>query len=235
MTYGIYIENESGFTQIDENYENLLVIASGTLNKIYTTLTVPSNVPDDYLIFCRPSSPDLTKKYRLAGYTYKTGTTNYAKMYCAANPYFSYYAINVDWVICIKAQDLTIPTTGYGINVFNSDGTLSFSSDYPLFRIVTARHHQTTASNYATTDTWYTQTIDNMYALNMWYSQTSFQVVSSYGERYFKRYYWNGYFDYPNDQYQSGAYLVQSDASASNPVTAQYKLGHKTELLGYAI
>ena len=237
MSYGVQITNGSDFIQVDENYENLLVIASGTLNKVYSTLTVPSTVPDDYLIFCRPNSPDSTKKYRLSANTYKTGSTNYAKMYCAASPYFSAYAVDVDWVICVKAQDLSVPTTNYGLNVFNADSTLSFSSDYPLLRVITSRHHETTASNYATTDTWYTNSsgIANLYSLAMWYSQTSFQVISVMGERFFKRYYFNGYFDYPNNRYQSGAYLVQSDASSSNPVTAQYKLGHKTEILGYAV
>ena len=237
MSFGVQIKNGSNFIQIDENYQNLLVVASGTLSKANTQLIIPSSIGDDYLIFCRPSNPDTSKMYKLEGSTFKTGTTNKAFMSCAYSPYFFAHKIDVDYVICVKAQDLSIPTTTYGLNVFNTDGTLSFSSDYPLMKITATRHHETTASNYNSTEIWHTPTggIDNIYALNMWYNQISWQVTSAGQERFYRDYYWSGFFDYPNNRFKTGTHLITNDAQSGTPVGAQYKLGHKTEILGYAI
>ena len=75
----------------------------------------------------------------------------------------------------------------------------------------------------------------NIYALNMWYNQISWQVTSAGQERFYRDYYWSGFFDYPNNRFKTGTHLITNDAQSGTPVGAQYKLGHKTEILGYAI
>ena len=120
MAYGIRVESSSGFTQIDQDFVNYALIASGFVTftgsfgntpdrKVINTGGVAST--NDTLLFARP----LTNGVGLIG----SGTT-----IIATAPTI------VEWRLYERVNALTPPTSGYGLNVFRPDGSLAFSSAY---------------------------------------------------------------------------------------------------------
>lgn len=72
MSYGLTVKNASGFVQIAEPFDNVSVYATGTTSTVnYFTfgwpgIYLPSNAPDDLLVFARPSTQVGVYKFSLA-------------------------------------------------------------------------------------------------------------------------------------------------------------------------
>ena len=87
MSYGITSINSSGFTQIDENSESFLVIQTGTkpVNQAYVTLS--NTLPDDILVFGRPSGGGTSGVKYLGGYVsdFTVSGTRHLRIYMTFN------------------------------------------------------------------------------------------------------------------------------------------------------
>jgi len=131
MAYGILIENESGFTQIDGLDRNLQIVATGTTANFPTgsflTTSLPSGLDDSVVIFFAPNA---TSGSGMGG-----TIPVYAEIDYSANTFtigrtlsFSFYQGNFNYVICVSNQ--SEPTSGYGFNTYKANGDLAFSSEY---------------------------------------------------------------------------------------------------------
>lgn len=119
MTFGVRVENASGFTQIDETYTNYLIHSSGTASSGFLLDVAGSN--PNYTMFIRPTDRTGVKQVRVA---YFSGASRQI-----------YFSTSADYLLCLNAADLAAPTTGYGFNVYNSAGDLAYSSEFPVARV----------------------------------------------------------------------------------------------------
>ena len=139
MTNGIQVLNESGYTQIDSSYSNLQVLLSGTTSnfplapRLVTAL--PPGLGTDFVIFIKPSST--------SGVGQNNAITFWGYIDYSANTFvigrtlgLNFYQGSFDYVICTEAT--TAPSTGYGFNTYNPDGSLGFSSEYKDMECVEA-------------------------------------------------------------------------------------------------
>lgn len=143
MSYGFSCTNSSGIIQIDEDYANYCVYSSGTIANGAGTVTLPS-IPGA-VVFCCLDYPGLqwfSGNYDLyisnlvhIEYFYWNGTeavTPYGAVGSDTNPVVTYY-------IMIPSNYSTVSTsTGFGLNVYKSDGSVSFSSNLPYMNILMA-------------------------------------------------------------------------------------------------
>jgi hypothetical protein len=151
MAYGILVENESGFTQIDGLDRNLQIVATGTTANFPTgsflTTSLPSGLDDSMVIFFAPNS------------TSGSGVSNtipvYAEIDYSANTFtigrnlnFSFYQGNFNYVICVSNQ--SEPTSGYGMNTYTSSEELAFSSEYTQMKNLA--HHTYNIGVYSTSE-----------------------------------------------------------------------------------
>jgi hypothetical protein len=131
MAYGILVENESGFVQIDGLDKNLQIVATGTTANFpfgsFLTTSLPSGLDDSMVIFFAPNST--------AGSGYGNTIPVYAEIDYSANTFtigrtlsFSFYQGSFNYVICVSNQ--SEPTSGYGFNTYTSSSDLAFSSEY---------------------------------------------------------------------------------------------------------
>ena len=118
MAYGMRFEDGNGAVQIDSDSTNsgLLVIDSGS----GSTLT-NVNLENEW-IFARPTSSlsniDISME-NTTGNTWRF--RNYSETASVTN-------LTVSWIRARWANSYTTPGTGYGIQVYNSDGELAFDS-----------------------------------------------------------------------------------------------------------
>lgn len=134
MAYGIEIRNSSNFiqfsTEINANYglSNSGSFTSagrtgsaGNEEPTATTITVSGvSAASDMIVAFQPDTA--------------TGDGIYGKMNTVAGRFtiYSDYNGTIYWRAYKKSNILTVPTSGFGINVLNSAGTgLLFSSNYP--------------------------------------------------------------------------------------------------------
>jgi len=133
MSYGISVQNTSGFIQIDATYDNVAVYASGTMNSSYTggTLTktaIPASAPSDYLIFCKPNSESGTHRLTLATWLDGSGFSFF-------NQQGNTTVISVDWVIAVRSRDMpTNSNPDFGLEVYKLNQEQAFSSNNQNFR-----------------------------------------------------------------------------------------------------
>jgi hypothetical protein len=139
MAYGIQIYNDSGFLQIDQDYTNYLLHTSGSVTSTGRAISGSDEEPDvstvnvsgvsanDDVIFAfRPATADGS-----AIRAVKTSTTGQFKIY-------SDYAGTINWKAYKKGSLLSAPTSGYGLNVYRSDGTtLAYSSSFDIMSVAT--------------------------------------------------------------------------------------------------
>lgn len=133
MAYGIHVENPSGSVQIDQDYVNYFLVATTSFN-----VTYDSN-------FRNSVEADLA----ITGYTPATGdlcavNTGHIYNQCYIRPSGSGIRYTV-WptgatatvnVRIYRRADLLAAGTGYGINVYKSNGTsVAFSSAYSPMRV----------------------------------------------------------------------------------------------------
>ena len=136
MSYGILVNNASGFTQIDGTYDNISSFSSGTVARSYTTssgsqvlnkVTFPSNTPTDYLIFAKPSAQTNLRQITLA--VYSDGFAFFAPWQASDN-------FNVDYFIGVRSRDMPTNTSpDHGLNVYKANGEQAYSSNNSNLRV----------------------------------------------------------------------------------------------------
>ncbi len=135
MSYGFKSINNDGITQIDGANDNIAIIATGTavaqtkegpLDN--TTVPYPANLPDDILIFAKPSDPEAATGIPFTCIQKSTGLQFLLPRYNTAT-------IDIDWAIGVKHSDMPADTSpGWGIKIFNDSGGAAFSSNNKNFR-----------------------------------------------------------------------------------------------------
>tara|TARA_R110000803_G_scaffold962_1_gene3263 strand:- start:352 stop:1089 length:738 start_codon:yes stop_codon:yes gene_type:complete len=139
MAFGVRAFNESGYTQIDETYGNLQVVANGTTGAMGTntllTTPLPSGVGSDAVVFIRPTA---NTGVGAGNFIIFWGYLDFsANTFVIGRPLaFSFYQGTYDYIVCVP--NLTPPTSGYGLNVFTSGGDLAYSSEYNSVECVEA-------------------------------------------------------------------------------------------------
>lgn len=122
MSYGIIIYNQDSYIQIDGENPNI-----GLAHKGIITLTGPSPY---YLTFSGLTYPIIA----LAGGAYIESVTNVGNTYTwgvvSYTNTFEYYVF--DTTVGIPA----VPTTSYGMEIYNASGTRVYSSDVMPVRIL---------------------------------------------------------------------------------------------------
>jgi hypothetical protein len=136
MSYGILVNNASGFTQIDGTYDNISSFSSGTVARSYTTssgsqvlnkVTFPSNTPTDYLIFAKPSAQTNLRQITLA--VYSDGFAFFAPWQASDN-------FNIDYFIGVRSRDMPTNTSpDHGLNVYKANGEQAYSSNNSNLRV----------------------------------------------------------------------------------------------------
>lgn len=136
MAYGIRVESNSGFTQIDQDFVNYVLVASGSFsssgnNSFPQTHTINFSAlvsSSDTIFFARPTTVGYNignnSDSELIGESFGTSAT-----------IRSLYTGTIQWRVYERANVLTPPTSGYGLNIYRPDGTLAFSSQYNVPRI----------------------------------------------------------------------------------------------------
>src|SRR6056300_691444 len=149
MSYGMTVNNLSGFVQVAEPFDNVSVFATGTATTQppttgLTWTNLPSGTPDDILIFAKPATT--SGVYKFAMQLDRTG---------GATPRFYFYdstsstGQSISYVVLTKTQELTVPTSGYGLNVYNSNNNLAFTSEYGTSRVYLSRVTTPSSSSFA--------------------------------------------------------------------------------------
>lgn len=250
MTYGIRVENESGFTQIDDTTQNFQVLATGTVaaSNAYTInyVSIPSSYPDDILVVARPNNPNTNLLYKLfASYTDFTVNGNRTRRcnmnFAAGSSVLATEA--ADYAIiqrCSEFDDSLISgqtPPNYGLNIYQSNGTLSFTSEHPTYRVQAARHHEVTASS-SGAGTWYTGVgagdIEDIYGLAMGYGAYKYRTFGPAADREYESSSRVLQWDFPNNKITTVVTSVGGQAGYTNIYTKVWE-GHRTEMVGYIV
>lgn len=250
MTYGIRVENDSGFTQIDDTTQGFQVLATGTVaaSNSYTInyVSIPSSYPDDILVVARPNNPNTNLTYRLYS-SYTDFTVNGTRTRrCSMNFAMGGYVVAneaADYAIiqrCSEFDDSLISgqtPPNQGLNIYQSDGTLSFTSEHPTYRVQAARHHNVTASS-AGAGTWYTGVgagdIENIYGLAMGYGAYKYRTFGPAADREYTASSRALQWDFPNNKIETVVKSVGGQAGYTSIYTKVWE-GHRTEMVGYIV
>jgi hypothetical protein len=252
MTYGIRVENDSGFTQIDDSTQGFQVLATGTVaaSNAYTinAVSIPSSYPDDILVVAKPNNPNTSTTYELYAMfedflTYNTGTRyRYAYLNFAVGG--TYVATEpVDYAIiqrCSEFDDSLISgqtPPNQGLSIYQSDGTLSFTSEHPTYRVQAARHQNISASN-SGAGTWYNGVsagdIENIYGLAMGYGGYKYRTFGPAADREYESSSRVLKWDFPNNSISTAIRTIGGQAGYT-PIRTKVWEGHRTEILGYIV
>lgn len=121
MPYGMSFETANGNIQIDSETTNtgLIVISSAA------SASSVSFDPSKELLFAKPSSTSYTnQKVALrapSGYAYNAAAT-----YALEDP--SGNAVNMNYILAKWSKEQTASTSGYGVQIFNTDQDLAYDS-----------------------------------------------------------------------------------------------------------
>ena len=234
MTYGIRSFNSSGFTQIDETSEVFQVVQTGTkaANVSYVSLTNPA-VGADIFVFARPSGGGTSGvKYvdgRVSDFT--VGSTRYVRIYMTYNQ-------ACDYAICQRCSEFTTPTSGYGLNIFKSNGDLGFTSEVAMFRGIATRSVTLSSSSGAFDSAWYqgaAGSIDQAYVLLGPYIQYEYEQYAEFGEKFSVYTFRKAKFDYNNHTMGTISSKFYNDLPRNANVFTRTTTGQKTELMGYIV
>jgi len=233
MSYAIQSINSSGFTQIDENSEVFQVIQTGTkpINQSYVTL--PNTLPPDCLVFARPQGGRTSGTVILTGYI--SDFTVNGTRYLRAN---MKYNLACDYAVVQRCSEFAEPTSGYGINVYKSNGDLGFTSEQPMLRVIAARAVSFSHSSGAFDSGWYqgtTGSIDEAYVMLGPYIQYKYEQYQSLGENFYRYTYRNAKFDYDNHKMGTVSSSFSGDLQRGSSVYTRTNTGQKTEIMGYIV
>jgi len=124
-----------------------------------------------------------------------------------------------------------------GLNIYQSDGTLSFTSEHPTYRVQAARHHEVTASS-SGAGTWYTGVgagdIQNIYGLAMGYGAYKYRTFGPSADREYQSSSRVLQWDFPNNEIETVVTSVGGQAGYTNIYTKVWE-GHRTEMVGYIV
>ena len=253
MAYGFRAYNNSGFTQIDETTQGFQVLSTGIVpaSDAYSVnyVTIPSSYPDDILVIAKPHDPNTTLQYRIfANYmdTTTSGGTRIRRAYmnCAYGTVILAMAA-CDYAIiqrCSLFDDSLISgqsPANYGLNVYRTDGTLSFTTEKPTFRVRSARHHEVTDTDWGA-GVWHTATsvtdLLNTYALAMNYGGLYRRTFGPSSDREYVTKSRLGAWNY-NTTPPTFSTHIQSAGGGTNEQTEYTRVwkGHRTEMVGYIV
>ena len=121
MAYGISFETANGNVQIDSSTTNtgLIVLASAASS---STVTFD---PQKELVFAKPASTTYTNQKVAIAYPSTYGWSG-SGTFTFAEPDGT--AVLMNYIIAKWSNEQTASTSGYGLQVYNSDGDLAFDS-----------------------------------------------------------------------------------------------------------
>lgn len=120
MTYGVLFKNANSNVQIDSDSTGtgLVVVDSGTGTSLGQSVDLANK-----LVFARPTSTEVpTYFFAKLGTVASNGTQTVQFVDDAGN------AVTANWIIAEVASELTASSSGYGLQIFNSNGDLAFES-----------------------------------------------------------------------------------------------------------
>lgn len=248
MAYGFKAINESDFIQIDEDTVSFQILATGTTSSGYGQyVTIPDSYPEDIFVVVRPSNPSSSSAYVIRGYMYdytpdqgpNVGVRfRRAYMGSSVNTTSPQFNLASDYAIVERADGsgFTPPTSGYGLNVYKSNGDLSFSSELPTYRVAATRNYNITASN-SGDGIWYIppsgKNVLGMYTfLSSFelYRATQYSIGGS--ERGSMDYYRHALFDYPSNRFGLDIKGYYSDGPNGGSIYDYVWSGYRTEMIG---
>src|SRR3989338_3450890 len=129
MTFGAFFANDGDIVQIDQDYLNHKVVAFGVAT-INTDVTLPNN--PDCLIFIRPHS--------YGGYLYYLDNWDISSQFRVAakdeaNEFAFVSGLQFDYIICAP-QGSGPQGSGYGMEVYDANGNVVFSSEEKYLNIL---------------------------------------------------------------------------------------------------
>jgi hypothetical protein len=233
MSYAIKSINNSGFTQIDENSEVFQVIQTGTKPVNVSYVTLPNTLPTDCLVFARPQGGRTSGTVLLTGHItdFTISGTRTLRAYMK-------YNLACDYAVVQRCSEFTAPTSGYGINVYKSNGELGFTSEQPMLRVIAARAVSFSNSSGAFDSGWYqgtTGSIDTAYVMLGPYIQYQYEQYQSLGENFYRYTFRNAYFDYNNHKIGTISSSFSGDLQRGSNVFTRTNTGSKTEIIGYIV
>ena len=241
MAYGFKAINESDFIQIDEDTVSFQILATGTTSSGYGQyVTIPNSYPEDIFVVIRPSNPNSSSVYVMRGYMFDyapSGGSRIRRAYMGASVGTSFNLAS-DYAIVERADGsgFTPPTSGYGLNVYKSNGDLSFSSGLPTYRVAATRNYNITASN-SGDGIWYTPP-SGKNVLGMYTFLSSFDLyrTTQYSiggnERGSMDYYRHALFDYPSNRFGLDIKGYYSDGPNGGSIYDYVWSGYRTEMIG---
>ena len=233
MSYGIQSVNTSGFTQIDENSEVFQVIQTGTKAANVQYVTLPNTLPTDCLVFARPQGGGTSGVVSFTGRIadFVVNGTRYLRAYMS-------YNIATDYVVVQRCSEFTEPTSGYGINVYKSNGEIGFTSELPMLRVIATRSVTFSTSSGAFDNAWHqgtTGSIDTAYVMLGPYITYQYEQYQNLGENFFKYTHRKARFDYNNHRIGTEASYDSGDLQRGSSVYTRTNTGQKTEMVGYIV
>jgi hypothetical protein len=244
MTYGFKAINDSDFIQIDEDTVSFQILATGSTSSGYGQyVTIPNSYPEDIFVVIRPNSPSSTSAYVMRGYMFDytpSGGDRIRRAYMGSSVNTTFPAFNgaSDYAIVERADGsgFTVPTSGYGLNVYKSNGDLSFSSEIPNYRVAATRNYNISASN-SGDGIWYTppsgKSVLGMYTfLSSFDRYRSKQYSLGGSERGNLDYYRHALFDYPNNRFGLDIKSYYSDGPSGGSIYDYVWSGYRTEMIG---
>ena len=247
MAYGFRAYNNSGFTQVDETTQGFQVLATGIVaaTNAYTLgyVEIPASFPDDIMVVAKPHDPNPLQAARLIAYFDGGSGTGTRRAYM--NYVIGALATGAcDYAIiqrCSLFDDSVISgqtPANYGLNVYRSDGTLSFTTVKPTFRVRAARHHEITATS-SGAGYWYVPEspadLFDTYALAMNYRQYKYRVFGPAVDRQYSAESRVAIWNYPAGQF--GTSILYSGGAAGKTASLVEKVweGHRTEMVGFVV
>lgn len=162
MAYGILLESANGNLQISSETANIGIIV---LDAVASSSTVTFD-PAKEVIFAKPASTSYTdQKVHLSmptGYSSGSATFTFEERNFTSGG--TNATVNMNYIKCKWAEEFTAGTSGYGIQIYNSNNDLAYDStlyqDNGGFNITGFRnlaevtgYGSTTTSSLITTDT----------------------------------------------------------------------------------
>jgi hypothetical protein len=137
MSYGLKVLGVSGAVQIDDTFQNMVRIASGSCSGFSNIITVPDQGTFAPQIFVRPWADGQW----VGGLCFQSTTqieilTNY-KEYAEGSNAVSFPGGGFDWVAFGTASRQLVDSSTYGMKVFDASGNLTFDSRYEAARTQT--------------------------------------------------------------------------------------------------
>jgi len=252
MAYGFRAYNNSGFTQVDETTQGYQVLATGIVGATNAStlgyVDIPASFPDDVMVVAKPHDPNPLYSAQLIAYFYDVVAGNGTRTRRAYMNYLlggaAYATGACDYAIiqrCSLFDDSVISgqtPANYGFNVYRSDGTLSFTTEKPTFRVRAARHHEITATS-SGAGYWYVPEspadLLDTYALAMNYSRYKYSVFGPPADRQYSAESRVAIWNYPTGQFGTSILASGGDAGSTASLVEKVWEGHRTEMVGFVV